>query len=590
MPGRRRRGWRASRELAFKHVLIRDVAYGMLPEGGARAQALRGRRLHRGARGRAHRRGRRAARRALRPRRDARRRGAASTPTSCEPIHAQGAALPRGRRRRRRVALLQPRGRSRTTRRRASWRGATTPDARARSARSRATSRCGSAASTRRSRCGRSASSTTARQEDLERVADLHRKIGAALWHKGERKQAIEHHQKGINLLKDGAAVPRARAPLRGGRVALHADGRQHARDLRLREGAAPGRAARRDARGEPRARDLRPRVRPHRRHRQGAREPRARRSSSRAAPTTRETILALLALGHHLEVSEADYAAAERRLRARRSRWRSRSATCRRRSSCTPRSPSSPLYRADWDAVERATERQRRAGRARGPGRQALPPVRAARAAALARGRLGRRPSALYRRAHELAEQVGWSEVAVRGAVRARASRCATAATSRRRDDRARTRRSTCASAPGLIAQSIQAIVARAAIALAHGRPGRAGARGRRGGRPLAERLHYPVGGAAALEAQGATAEDPVAGAELLAEAEEHGARSAGRSRPPAARPRRATPADRLRRCARARGARARAAKEFDRRAGDRAPREWARAVPASSEQLRQS
>ena len=41
-------------------------------------------------------------------------------------------------------------------------------------------------------------------QEDLERVADLHRKIGAALSHKGERKAAIEHYQKGINLLKDG--------------------------------------------------------------------------------------------------------------------------------------------------------------------------------------------------------------------------------------------------------------------------------------------------------------------------------------------------------------------------------------------------
>src|ERR687897_340145 len=41
-------------------------------------------------------------------------------------------------------------------------------------------------------------------QEDLERVADLHRRIGAALSHKGERKTAIEHYQKGINLLKDG--------------------------------------------------------------------------------------------------------------------------------------------------------------------------------------------------------------------------------------------------------------------------------------------------------------------------------------------------------------------------------------------------
>ena len=35
-------------------------------------------------------------------------------------------------------------------------------------------------------------------------MADLHRKIGAALSHKGERKTAIEHYQKGINLLKDG--------------------------------------------------------------------------------------------------------------------------------------------------------------------------------------------------------------------------------------------------------------------------------------------------------------------------------------------------------------------------------------------------
>ena len=40
-------------------------------------------------------------------------------------------------------------------------------------------------------------------QQELEHVAELHRKIGAALAHKGERKQAIEHHQQGINLIKD---------------------------------------------------------------------------------------------------------------------------------------------------------------------------------------------------------------------------------------------------------------------------------------------------------------------------------------------------------------------------------------------------
>ena len=41
-------------------------------------------------------------------------------------------------------------------------------------------------------------------REDLEHVAELHRKIGAGLAHKGERKRAIEHHQRGINLIKDG--------------------------------------------------------------------------------------------------------------------------------------------------------------------------------------------------------------------------------------------------------------------------------------------------------------------------------------------------------------------------------------------------
>ena len=44
------------------------------------------------------------------------------------------------------------------------------------------------------------------RQEDLSRVGDLHRKIGAALWHNGDREGSIEHYQKGIDLLKDGPA------------------------------------------------------------------------------------------------------------------------------------------------------------------------------------------------------------------------------------------------------------------------------------------------------------------------------------------------------------------------------------------------
>ncbi|MGH2956291.1 MAG: AAA family ATPase, partial [Solirubrobacterales bacterium] len=41
-------------------------------------------------------------------------------------------------------------------------------------------------------------------EEDLARVADLHRKVGAALWHKGERRASIDNYQRGIDLLKDG--------------------------------------------------------------------------------------------------------------------------------------------------------------------------------------------------------------------------------------------------------------------------------------------------------------------------------------------------------------------------------------------------
>ena len=33
-------------------------------------------------------------------------------------------------------------------------------------------------------------------QEDLARVGDLHRKIGAAYWDKGEREASIDHYQR----------------------------------------------------------------------------------------------------------------------------------------------------------------------------------------------------------------------------------------------------------------------------------------------------------------------------------------------------------------------------------------------------------
>ena len=274
------------REYAFKHVLIRDVAYGMLPEGRALPEALRGRPLHRGARRRPHRRGRGAAGRALRPRRrrSARRRGSSTTSSSRSTARRCTSSRPRATPRRRSTRTPRP---SPTTRRRASCAARTTRRRSRGSARSRATSRCAWAVSTRRSSVWEECLEYHRAQEDLDRgrrpaPQDRRRPLAQGRAQAGDRALP-EGHQPA----QGRAALPGAGAPLRGGRLALHARGRQHARHLRLREGAAAGRADGRDARGQPRARHLRPRLRPHRRHREGAREPRALGRARRAAPTT---------------------------------------------------------------------------------------------------------------------------------------------------------------------------------------------------------------------------------------------------------------------------------------------------------------
>ena len=481
-PRRRQPRSRGERELAFKHVLIRDVAYGMLPkavrarkhfEVGGFIEERAGDRTDEVVALLAEHYGRAAALGGE----AGWRRG------ELEPIRAQGAALPRGGRRRRGARSTPTPRRSRTTGR--ARRSARDDAGDARRADRREAGRRRAAPGPRRRgdrACGRSASSTTARQEDLERVADLHRKIGAALVAQGRAQAGDRALPEGHQPAQGRPARARARAPLRGGGLALHAHGRQHARDLRVREGAAAGRAAGGDARREPRARDLRPRVRPHRRHREGAREPRARRSSWRAAPTHGETILALLGARPPPRGLRGRLRRARGRPTGRRSRSPSRSATLPAQVELhvvarAARRPTAPT----GSGVERSTEASADAGRARGPGRaSSASRTRCAACCAGARA-TGTRPSVLFRRAHELAEQVGWSEVAF-PALFGLGDRAARPRRPRRRAPPRSTRRSTSASAPGLIAQSIQAIGARAVIlALAHRRAG--GARGRRGG-----------------------------------------------------------------------------------------------------------
>ena len=146
-------------------------------------------------------------------------------------------------------------------------------------------------------------------REDLERVADLHRRIGAGLWHKGERKQAIEHHQKGINLLKDGPPVielvrlyeEAAWLYMQTGdnMLAIYAA----EKSLRLAERLGETRAA-------SRAHGIFGRVFGRIGDAAKARENLERAVELARGSSDSETILALLALGHHLEVFEADYAA----------------------------------------------------------------------------------------------------------------------------------------------------------------------------------------------------------------------------------------------------------------------------------------
>jgi hypothetical protein len=71
-----------------------------------------------------------------------------------------------------------------------------------------------------------------------------------------------------------------------------------------------------------------------------------------------------------------------------------------------------------------------------------------------------------------------------------------------------------------GLLAQSIQATAARAVVYSLSHRPDAAREAAREAAE-LAERLHYPIGRAAALEARGLSTEDPVEGVSLLEEGE---------------------------------------------------------------------
>ena len=339
------------REFAFKHVLIRDVAYGMLPQGRARHKHFEvgsfieeraGERTDEVVALLAEHYGRAAHARRARP--------ASTGRARADP--RQGAALPRGRRRRRGAPLLEPGGvRPLRGRARASCRHDAGRAARG-CWRSRATSRCAWAASTRRSSV-------------WEECLEYHRQPGGPRARRRpapqDRRRAVAQGraQAGDRALPEGhqpaqgrAAVARARAPLRGGRLAVHARrattcSRSTPRRRRCGSPSSWGRRAPQAARTGSSAACSAASATPPRRARTSSA-----RSSWRATPTPRETILALLTLGHHLESLRGRLRRRGQPPTARRSRSPQQVGDVPAAGRAARRDrPSSRSTRADWDA-----------------------------------------------------------------------------------------------------------------------------------------------------------------------------------------------------------------------------------------------
>ena len=498
------------RELAFKHVLIRDVAYGMLPkavrsrkhfEVGAFIEERAGDRTDEMVALLAEHYGRAAS---------LGREGALAA-DELAPMRERARALPGGGRRRRRAPLLQPRGGR-----------ALPPRAHVGAGGDRAAARPRGREARRRVAAPRPRGRGDRRLAGVPRLAPRpggprargrpapqDRRRALAQGRAPGRDRALPaRHQPA----EGRPAADRAGAPLRGGGLALPAHRRQHARDLRLREGAAAGRAARRDARGQPRPRHLRTRVRAHRRHREGAPEPRARGGAgSRAADegrTTREP--------RHPGAVRARPPPRDLRGRhGRRARGLPRGAgagragrdAARPRWSCTPGSRSCPPTAPTGTTSSAPPRRAPSWPSARASWASCASPTRCAGSCAGARAGSRRPPCSSIRRTSWPSRSAGPRSPSRRCS--AWPSRCATRGDYASATDALDRAIDVCERA-GLLAQSIQATAARAVVLSLSQRPERGGRgrpRGRRAGRAdaLPDRPRGGPGGARRLRRRAA-------------------------------------------------------------------------------------
>ncbi len=350
-------------------------------------------------------------------------------------------------------------------------------------------------------------------REELEHVAELHRKIGAALAHKGERTEAIKHHQQGINLIKD---APPSLVLVRlyeeaawlymqvgDNMLAIYASEKA----LRLAERLGEARAA-------SRAHGIFGRVFGRIGDTVRARENLERAIELAEDSDENETVLAMLALGHHLENAEGDYAAAGRAY-ADALALAQRIGDVPAQIELHAALAQLAFYRCDWEEVGRSNATSAELAEREGLVGKLCLSYNLRGLLEWRGGDLGS-SAQLFRRSRELADRVGWSEVAFNALL-------GLSITQRDDGDLAGAEGTieqaleVCERA-GLIGQSIQAtslLASMLALAGEHTRAGEAALRASE----LAERVHYPVGQAAVLEARGMTSE-LAEGMELLGDA----------------------------------------------------------------------
>jgi len=341
-------------------------------------------------------------------------------------------------------------------------------------------------------------------QEDRHRVAELHRRIGAALAHKGERKSAIEHHQQGINLIKDD---PPSLTLVRlyeeaawlymqvgDNMLAIYASEKA----LRLAESLGEARAA-------SRAHGIFGRV-----FGRIGDAAKAHENLERAVELARqsdeaETVLALLALGHNLEHCDGDYEAAHARyLEAL--ELAERIGEVPAQIELQSALAQLAFYRCDWEQVRRATDISAELAEREGlVGKLCLPNVM--------RGRLCWRDgdwetsARLLGSAHTVAERVGLSEVAF-SALLALAGTLRDQGALDQAEAALGEAVALCDRA-GLVPQSVHAFAALALVEALAGRPELALDAAERA-ESASARIHEPAGAAAALEAKAMVAELP--------------------------------------------------------------------------------